>query len=99
MAHPFTAILAEEICMSIEQQGQSKAYHIIINAREHVWHEHRITYEDVVRLAFPDQPIDPTITYAVTYSHPHGHDGSLAPGQTTNVKERMIFNVVCTGRS
>jgi len=85
--------------MSPDQTMHHKEYNIVVNARKHVWNEPTITYEQVVKLAFPDQPVDPSITYPVTYSNPHGHDGHLVAGQETEVKEGMIFHVVNTGRS
>ena len=77
--------------------GQNKTYAIVINGQQVTVNEHRISYEQVVRLAFPGGPFD--ILYSVTYAKQHGHDGTLAPGQETTVHEGMSFNVIKTNRS
>lgn len=75
----------------------SKRYLIIVNGTQESWTDHRISYQQVVQLAFPGSP--PDELYTVSYASPHGHDGLLAPGQETEVREGMIFNVVKTNRS
>jgi hypothetical protein len=74
-----------------------KRYTIVVNGTQEVWTDHRISYQQVVQLAFPGSP--PEELYTVTYASPHGRDGMLAPGQETEVREGMIFNVVKTNRS
>lgn len=83
--------------MSPDNQQRQKAYTILVNGTQEVWTDHRISYEQVVQLAFPGSPSD--VLYSVSYASPHGKDGMLAPGQTTEVKEGMSFNVVKTNRS
>ena len=77
--------------------GQNKTYDIVINGQQETVSDHKITYEQVVRLAFPNGPFD--ILYSVSYANPHGHDGTLAPSQETVVKDGMSFNVIKTNRS
>lgn len=77
--------------------GQNKTYNIIVNARPRTFSEHKISYEQVVRLAFPEGPFD--TLYTVSYANPHGKDGTLAPGQDAEVKDEMSFNVGKTNRS
>jgi hypothetical protein len=74
-----------------------KRYTIIVNGTQELWTDHRISYQQVVQLAFPGSP--PDDLYTVSYASPHGRDGMLAPGQDTEVKDGMIFNVVKTSRS
>jgi hypothetical protein len=76
---------------------KDKSVDIVINGQQESWKDVHMTYEQVVRLAFPSGPFD--ILYSVTYANPHGHDGTLAPGQKVTVKEGMSFNVVKTNRS
>lgn len=78
-------------------KGKEKSFDIVINGQEETWHDNHLTYEQVVRLAFPEGPFD--ILYSVTYANPRGHDGTLAPGQKVTVKDGMSFNVVKTNRS
>ncbi len=77
--------------------GDEKTYDIVINGQQETISDHHLTYEQVVRLAFPGGPFD--ILYSVSYANPHGHDGTLAPGQKTVVKDGMSFNVIKTNRS
>lgn len=74
-------------------------FDITVNSRPRQVSDHRLGYEQVVRLAFPDDTPSPDIVYTVTYSHPHGHDGSLASGQQVTVKDGMNFHVRKTNRS
>jgi hypothetical protein len=79
------------------QAGKEKAYSIVINGQQETVSEQHLTYDQVVRLAYPEGPFD--ILYSVSYANPHGHDGTLAPGQKTVIKEGMSFNVIKTNRS
>ncbi len=59
-----------------------------------------MSYEEVVKLAYPTPP-SPDTRYTVTYRNAKGpKEGSLAPGQSVEIKEEgTIFNVKATGRS
>jgi hypothetical protein len=78
-------------------KGKEKTFLIVINGQQETVHDHHLTYEQVVRLAFPAGPFD--ILYSVTYANLHGHDGTLAPGQKVTIKEGTSFNVIKTNRS
>lgn len=78
-------------------KGKEKSFNIVINGQQETVKDNHLTYEQVVRLAFPGGPFD--ILYSVTYANPHGHDGTLAPGQKVTVKDGMSLNVVKTNRS
>lgn len=71
---------------------------IIVNTKRIPWHERKISFEQVVELAFPGQPYDPQGT-TVEYSRGHGSDHSLRPGQSVEVKDGMIFDVEPANRS
>ncbi len=60
--------------------AQTKIVTIIVNTRPHEWAEKKISFEQVVELAFPGQPYDPAGTL-VEYSRGHGPDHSLRPGK------------------
>ncbi|HEX5538832.1 MAG TPA: multiubiquitin domain-containing protein [Methylophilaceae bacterium] len=78
-------------------EKNDKSFDIVVNGTQERWTDHRITYEQVVQLAFPGEPQE--FLYTVTYANVHGKDGSLAAGQDTNVKDGMVFNVGKTNRS
>jgi len=75
---------------------------IYVNAREEKWSESKISYDQVVRLAFPDyNPNNPNIVYTVTYKKgPHQNpEGSMVKGDSVYVQNKMIFNVTKTDKS
>ncbi len=63
----------------------NKRYTIIVNGTKEVWTDHRISYQQVVQLAFPGSPSDEL--YTVSYASAHGRDGMLAPGQDAEVTD------------
>ena len=71
---------------------------IIVNTKPRTWAEKKITFEQVVEVAFPGQPYNPEGT-TVEYSRGHGRDHSLRPGESVEVKEGMIFDVELATRS
>lgn len=79
--------------------GQNKSYNIVVNGRPRIVTEHKLTYREVVLLAYPDATQDENVLYTVTYANPHGHDGTLAEGQVVVIKEGTVFNVGKTNRS
>lgn len=72
---------------------------IIVNGRQFEVTGKRISYSEVVQLAFPNDPPSDTIEYTVAYANPHGKDGTLVEGQSVHIKEGIIFNVTKTNRS
>ncbi len=71
---------------------------ITVNTRNTQWGEKKISFEQVVSLAFPGQQYDPQGT-TVEYSRGHGPDHSLRPGQSVEVKDGMVFDVEPANRS
>lgn len=80
------------------EKGREVAATIIVNTRQLVWNEKKITFEQVLELAFPGQNYDPAAT-SVEYSRGHGPDHSLRQGQSVNVKEGMVFDAEPAVRS
>jgi hypothetical protein len=80
--------------------GPDKTYSIIVNGRPREINDHKLSYLEAVQLAYPgEQPTD-TVVFTVTYSNPHGNDGSLVAGQPeVPVKDGMILNVRKTDQS
>ena len=74
---------------------------IIVNAREKVWTEREISFDQVVKLAFPTPPPGANIVYTVTYRRGQGRkpEGTLTEGESVKVKDGMIFNVTATDKS
>jgi len=83
-----------------EAPGQNKQYTIIVNARQKTVTEHKLSFLDVIKLAFDDANQDDTTAYTVTYTK--GKDkpeGSMVAGSVVTVKDGMIFNVTRTNKS
>ena len=79
--------------------GQNKTYSIIVNGRPREVTDHKLTYIQVVQLAFPGETPTESIIFTVTYSNPHGKDGTLIDGQDVVIKDGVIFNVRKTDQS
>jgi len=82
-----------------EEKHGSKTYTVYVNGRKREVAQHKLTYLEVVQLAYPGEVPTDVIVFTVTYSNPHGRDGALTAGQSVPVKDGMIFNVRKTDRS
>lgn len=78
--------------------GQNKPLNIIVNGRPTLFTGHKIAYKDVVEIAFPGAPASDTTDFTVSYSWPHGKNGTLVSGQEAPVKDGAVFNVTRTNR-
>lgn len=90
--------------MSDEQHDNHEhhAVTIIIDGTPHEWTEKEISYEQVVNLAYDNNP--PTgenVLITVGYHRGHGDkpEGDLDPGKSVIVKDGMVFDVTATDRS
>jgi len=82
--------------------SMSHATKIVVNLEEVEVHQEKLTYAQLVHLAYPGDPhADATdVIYTVTVSHPSFGDLSLARGdKPVTVKPGMVCNVRKTGRS
>ena len=84
---------------SNQAPGQNKTVTIIVNGRPREVTGKSISYEEIVKLTFPDDPSNQDHDFTVAYANPHGKDGELVAGQDVHVKEGMVFNVTKTNRS
>jgi Multiubiquitin len=76
-------------------------FEIIVNARRELVPDRRVTFEQVVQLAFPGTH-GANIVFSVTYRHAASkpHAGELGPGGSVEVKRKgTIFNVTRTDKS
>ena len=75
---------------------------IIVDGTEHEWHEKRISYDQVVNLAYDNNPStgeNVLITVGYRRGPEDKHEGDLDPGHSVEVKDGMIFDVTATDRS
>jgi hypothetical protein len=78
---------------------REKTFDITVNGTQETWHRRKITYQEVVTLAFPGGPSGADIRYSVSWTKPDGQEGSLRPGHSISVVERMMFDVRNTDKS
>ena len=79
--------------------GHDKTYLIFVNGQPREIPEHRLTYLQVVQLAFPGEQPSEKVVFTVTFSNPHGSEGSLVDGDSLKIKEGVIINVKKTDQS
>lgn len=81
--------------------GQNKAFVILVNAREKEWSEKKITYDQIIVLAFGSISNDPNVSYSVTFKKGDNEmpEGIMVSGDEVKVKDGMRFNVTQTNRS
>lgn len=80
--------------------GHQDLVTIVINTRSYQWAEKKISYEQLVSLAYPGQQ-QPNTDITVRYTRGHdGHGGgTLTAGHSIEVKDGMVFDVIRTTRS
>ena len=74
---------------------------IIVNGRPKEVTQTRLSFLEVVRLAFPDAVINETTAYTVTFKRGpvERPEGSLVEGESVRLKNGMVFNVTATDKS
>lgn len=76
---------------------ENKPATIIINGSAKEYNEARISYSDLVQIAYPGSATD--IVYSVNYSWKNELDGTLSEDQSVKVRKEMEFDVTPTNRS
>jgi hypothetical protein len=73
---------------------------IILNMEEIRVNPGFLSYEDIARLAYPNDPVDPQIIYTITVTYPNADARSLGRGdKPVVIKKGMAINARKTGRS
>lgn len=79
---------------------KDKVFTIIVNAQQKTVDHKRLTFEEIVVLAFGVCQPSETIIYTVLYTRgENSKEGSLVAGESINVKDEMEFNVDKNNRS
>lgn len=87
--------------VQVTEAAQVKDYEIVVNGTPATVRKERVTFEEVVAIAFPGAS-DPNVTYSVTYRKADEGRGSgtLVAGGSVEVKKKgTSFNVTATTRS
>lgn len=84
-----------------EVTEETKDFIIIVNGEKKRFDERKISFRQVVELAFGREANTDKTYYTVTYKNgpDENPSGQMAFGQTVKVKRGMIFNVTPTGQS
>lgn len=95
---------AEELGESMaaaETQMKREGFTVIVNGREREVDHRRLTFDEVVRLAFDPVPSGPNVLLTVSYRHAaDDRKGTLLPGESVEIKDRgTVFNVTATDKS
>jgi hypothetical protein len=87
--------------MNTEKGAENKHTEIFVNARKKKWDKERISYEEVIVLAFGVYTEGENVVYSVTYTkgEHENREGSLVKGQFVNTKSGMRFDVTQTNKS
>lgn len=74
---------------------------IIVNTEEKEVTKRRLTFDDLVKLAYPVPPTGANLMFTIAYRNgpPENPKGHLLEGQSVYVKNGMIFDVTPTDRS
>lgn len=84
-----------------QPNGPKPPFIIFVNSREESVNDERVTFEQVVQLAFPG-PHGPNIEFSMTYRNAASKPtaGELGPGGSVEAKKHgTIFNVTKTDKS
>ena len=86
----------------LECAEHDKDFWVIVNGRRKEVHKRRLTFAEVVKLAFPDAPPSDNIIYTVAYRN-GGNDrhpeGTIVAGESVKIKDGTIFDVTATDKS
>lgn len=82
-------------------EQEKKTVTIYVNTDELQVEHGKLTFQQVVKLAYQDKALDPNILFKVSYRLGRGHSElkTLAEGGDVEAKEGMIFNVTYENRS
>jgi hypothetical protein len=76
---------------------------LIVNLEQKTVTDRKVTFDQIVRLAYPDKADDPNTTFTVTYrkSDEAKHDGSMVEGDKVEIKKdgTTSFTVVYATKS
>lgn len=84
------------------KQEEKKKVTVIVNGIRHETPEKRMSFDDIIKVAFGQYDNADNIAYTVTYSYKKGHQndkGIMVSGDSVKVKEGMVFNATKTTRS
>jgi hypothetical protein len=99
-----TGAAAREVERALEELEEAQHPHehwVVVNGRRREVKGEKLTYEEVVLLAFTPPPSGPDVQITVQYTHgpEHKPTGALIEGQSVKIRDGMVFDVTATNRS
>ncbi len=81
--------------------SKQKEVIIIVNGTPHKWNKPKISFKEVIILAFGKYIDKPTMVYTVAYEDgpKQNPEGSMFSGQEVFVKNKMVFHATATDKS
>ncbi len=78
-----------------------KEFTIIVNTREKTVTTKKLTFDELVALAFENPPTGEFICFTITYRRGQGNkpEGTLLEDESVKIKQGMVFNVTATDKS
>ncbi len=78
-----------------------REFHIVVNTRRKEVTTPKLSFNDLLRLAFDPIPTGPNIHFTITYRHGPRQNpvGEMEQGQRVRIKNGMVFVVEYTDRS
>jgi hypothetical protein len=85
----------------VDKPKDHKEITIVINGTAKVIQKERLTFEEVIALAFDSPPTGDGVQFTVQFSRGHADKpkGTLVEGQSVQAKDGMEFDVTPTNRS
>ena len=89
---------AEVIDLTKPKQSSVK---IIINGKTKTVDSNELSFDELVELAFPNQPANPNTAHTITYKRgcDCSPEGSLVKSESVCIKDGGVFNVTATDKS
>ena len=74
---------------------------MIVNGKPKEYSKNKISFEEVIKLAFGEYIDRPTMVYTVGYEDgpKQNPEGSMKRGESVRVKDQMIFHATATDKS
>jgi hypothetical protein len=79
--------------------GKAAGITIYVNTEPVIWDCPQISYDELVKLAFPAGPFDGPVRYSITWTKPDGSEGAVLKGDKVKVVDGMKFDVRNTDKS
>ena len=91
----------EEAIEDIEEAEHPHKHWVVVNGRRKEVEGNKLTYDQVVALAFNPPPSGPDVQITVQYTNgpEHKPTGTLVEGQSVKIRDGMVFDVTATNRS